>query len=56
MNNHHEASGWLTSAFLAGVTSSEATTYVEKLISVFVLAMVAELGRRLIARFWKEKK
>lgn len=30
--------------------------YAEKLLSVLILAMVAEVGRRMISAFWKKEK
>lgn len=33
----------------------EFVNYLGKLGSVFLLAVVAEVGRRLVARFWKDK-
>lgn len=48
----------ITSAITAGVAllPAEVLSYAEKLLSVFVLAVAAELGRRLVALLWKEKK
>lgn len=34
----------------------EVFDYLGKLFSVFVLAVVAECGRRIVTRLWKEKK
>lgn len=39
-----------------GAVSAEALSYVEKLLSVLVLAIVAEVGRRLVSKFWKGNK
>jgi hypothetical protein len=39
-----------------GAISAEALTYAEKMLSVLVLAVVAECGRRLVSKFWKGGK
>lgn len=56
---YEHASASLLCSFVTGVVVAipeAALTYSEKIGSVFLLAMVAEVGRRLIARFWKERK
>lgn len=61
MTNHSHGTAFMTSVITATVALVPSGTfnYVEKLLSVFVLAMAAEVGRRLIAlaadRIWRKK-
>lgn len=41
---------------LVAIVPAGVLGYTEKLLSVLVLAMVAELGRRVIALLWKSPK
>lgn len=56
--NHHISASLLTSVITGSVAIIPAGVlgYAEKLVSVLVLAMAAEVGRRLIAIFWKGSK
>ncbi len=59
MNQHHDFGGsLLTSMITAGVAllPDYAVNYAEKVLSVLVLAMVAEAGRRLVGSLWGQKK
>jgi|HubBroStandDraft_4_1064222.scaffolds.fasta_scaffold62718_3 hypothetical protein len=52
----HDSNGTFRSSVIAGVISllpPEAVSYMGKLITVFVLAVVAECGRRLVTKYWK---
>jgi hypothetical protein len=60
MNHHYDSSiygSFMTSVITAvfALIPPEAFTYAEKLISVLVLAMAAEAGRRLVGAVWKNK-
>lgn len=56
-SDHHDTLvGWGVSTVLAGVTSAELSPYLEKIVTVFLLAVVAEVGRKLVGRLWKDKK
>lgn len=56
MTGHHSASisTSVITAFVALIPGA-ALTYAEKLLSVLVLAMAAEAGRRIIGLIWKTK-
>ena len=41
---------------VVGMLPAEALDYAGKIFSVFLLAVVAELGRRLVVLLWREKK
>ena len=58
MSADSNSSGLLSSLIIASATwtiPEAVITYGEKILSVFVLAMIAEMGRRLIALFWRNK-
>lgn len=58
MTAQHSSSGSIVSAVVTGfvaVIPPEVAGYAEKFLSVFVLAVVAELGRRLVSLLWKGK-
>lgn len=59
MTHHHSFGAAVMTSAITGVVAvipPNVLNYAEKLLSVLVLAMVAEAGRRLISVFWKEKK
>lgn len=56
---HDHGGSLLLSSFVTGFVVAipeAAVSYAGKVVSVFVLAIVAELGRRLINRLWKGEK
>lgn len=58
MQHEHTGSS-LISSFVTGfivAIPEAALTYAGKVVSVFLLAIVAEAGRRLVNRFWKGEK
>lgn len=58
MNHNNTSASILTSVVTGSIAiiPPGALGYAEKLVSVLVLAMVAEVGRRVIALFWKASK
>lgn len=58
MSHHSYGTAFMTSVITATVAliPSGMLGYAEKLLSVFILAAVAEVGRRLIALVWKGSK
>jgi hypothetical protein len=58
MTHHDVSSSFLTSAITAMVAllPEGALTYGGKVLSVFLLAAIAEVGRRLVAHIWERMK
>lgn len=58
--DHHSLYGSISTsvvtAFVALWPSEAVTTYIGKLASVLVLAMVAEVGRRVASHLWSKFK
>lgn len=57
MTHHSYGTAFMTSVITAtfALVPNGMLNYVEKLVGVLVLAMAAELGRRLVSLFWRSK-
>lgn len=57
MTNHDVSGSLLTtmSTALVALLPDETVSYAGKVISVFLLAVIAELGRRFVGKIWKAK-
>ena len=58
MHPHNTFGAAVMTSVITGVIRrrpSGALGYAEKLVSVLILAMVAEVGRRVIALLWRQK-
>lgn len=58
VSNEHAGTAFVSSAVTGLIVAipESVLTYAGKIVSVLLLAAVAEIGRRLVNRFWKEKK